>query len=79
MTDGIIQKVFEKIYNQLKDQDDSVTVQKGQQELIAEIKQEINENHINGFDTGNLTRWNKKDIVLSKIEVLSKLIGDNQE
>lgn len=79
MTDGIIQQVIRRYLIPETEPDAIISVEQLQQELIEKIKQEINENNINGFDTYNMKFKGKSDIVLSKSEVLNKLIGDNQK
>lgn len=73
MTNGIIQSSFNEF--RAKRLGNYITHEETlhlEKEIIEKIKQEINENNINGFKATN----RKGDIVLSKPEVLEKLIGD---
>ena len=77
MTKGIIQKVISDFLHEhhpirgyyIITSDEILELQ---QELITEIEKEINENKINGFMAQHA-------MVLSKAEVLQKLIGDNKQ
>jgi hypothetical protein len=74
MTEGIIQKVFQKYYNEYIYLDDMVEIHDMEKELIAEIKKEFD----NELDWEGYRAYDKD--YLKAVENWKKaLIGDNQE
>lgn len=76
MTDGIIQKVFDKYIKIAKTLDmNTLQYERIQQEIIVEIKKELDIQ----FDTTEPDIMERLAIKNSVQEIYFKLIGDNQE